>query len=489
MKHALWFVLALICLRSHGQQLQKPNVLLIMVDDLRPELGCYGKKHMVTPHIDRLAAMGQMFTRAYTNFPTCGPSRASLLSGLYPSRHRFNTWNCSQDKDTPGVVSLPMHFRNNHYQTISLGKVYNNLDDGQGSWDEVWRPVINSTEPIAWEYLSKAGKEAFESINAERLQNTKQRTSDNLPKKGFAFERPDVADNAYMDGKTTDKTIETLQQLRLNPSQPFFLTVGFYKPHWPFNAPDKYWRLYDPEKIELPKNQSFPKNAPEMMSLNQGGLRTHLGLPDKGQIPDSTAKNLLHGFYACISYIDSQVGKILNTLEYLGMDENTIVILWGDQGQVMGEHGLWVKNNSFSSSLQIPLIMKTPGRKAGQQQGQLVESIDIFPTLCELAGITKPFHLQGKSFVPVLNDVQAPGKEAVFSRAPLEAETVITQNHVYTQFYDHKKKVKASALFDLRVDPDESNNIAAESAQKEIVSELSKRLEKHLIDRDHIPLK
>ncbi len=469
-----------------GQNLQKPNILFIMVDDLRPELGCYGKAHMVTPHIDRLAKMGQLFTRAYTNYPTCGPSRASVLSGLYPSRSRFNGWNCALDEDVPGVVSLPMHFRNNHYKTISLGKVYNNLDDGKGSWDEVWRPVIASTEMIAWEYLSKSGYQAFEARNLDRRSDTRPRTSSHLPRQGFAFERPEVEDAAYMDGKTADKTIEKLQELCRNPVQPFFLSVGFYKPHWPFNAPNKYWELYDPDRIALPGNLHLPKNVPDPMRLDQGGIRAHLGIPETGPLPDSLARTLLHGFYACVSYIDSQVGKILNALEYFGMLENTIVILWGDQGQEFGEHGLWSKNKSFTTSLQIPLILKVPGKGENVRSSQLVESVDIFPTLCELAGISKPFHIQGSSFVPVLNNPAAQGKDAVFCRAPREGETIVTQTHTYTEFYDRDKKVNASVLFDLRTDPGENNNIAELPASKALVSELSEKLGRHLTARDRI---
>jgi iduronate 2-sulfatase len=482
------FFFVLFAFQSAAQVQQRPNIILIMVDDLRPELGSYGKKHMITPHIDRLAKTGQLFTRAYTNFPTCGPSRASLLSGLYPSRSRFNEWNCSQDKDVPGIVSMPMHFRNNHYKTISLGKVYNNLEDGKGSWDEIWRPVIASTEMIGWEYLSKSGIEIFEQLNMDRQSDTRGRTSNHLPQKGLAFEGPDVADNAYMDGKTSDKAIEKLQELRQNPTQPFFLTVGFYKPHWPFNAPAKYWKLYDRDQIQLPANQQTSKNTPEIMNQERAGLRTHYGIPRTGPLPDSVAKSLLHGFYASVSYVDSQVGKILNALEFFGMQENTIVILWGDQGQELGEHGIWDKNKSFSTSLQIPLIVKVPGKKANVKVSELVESIDLYPTLCELAGIAKPFHAQGRSIVPLLNATAGQTKAAVFCRAVPEGETIITQTHSYTEFYDRKKKVIARALFDLRNDPDENENIAEAPSSKAIVSELSSKLSEHIKTRDQISL-
>jgi iduronate 2-sulfatase len=483
----LVILFALPAFQSVGQVMQKPNIVLIMVDDLRPELGSYGKKHIVTPHMDRLAKTGQLFTRAYTNYPTCGPSRASLLSGLYPSRSRFNEWNCSQDKDVPGIVSMPMHFRNHNYKTISYGKVYNNLEDGKGSWDEIWRPVIASTEMIGWEYLSKDGIDTFEKLNRDRHANTKPRTSSNLPKKGFAFEGPDVPDDAYMDGKTADKTIEKLQELRQNTTQPFFLTVGFYKPHWPFNAPAKYWELYDREQIQLPSNSAPHKNAPEIMTVDRGGIRSHYGIPKSGPMPDSVAKALLHGFYASVSYVDSQIGKILNALDFFGMQDNTIVILWGDQGQEMGEHGIWDKNKNFSTSIQIPFIIKAPGKNKDIKINDLVESIDLYPTLCELSGLPKPFHVQGRSIVPLLNGT-GPGKDAVFCRATPEGETIVTPTHTYTEFYDRHKKIVARALFDLREDPDENNNIAEAPASKAIVAELSKKLSEHIKDRDQISL-
>jgi len=488
----MWLCL-LSCLFNNLVQAQtkeefqsKPNILFIMVDDLRPELGVYGKVHIKSPHIDRLGATGSLFTRAYTNYPICGPSRASLLSGIYPSQERFTLWNCSQDKDVPGVVSLPMHLRNNNYRTISLGKVYNNLDDGKGSWDEVWRPVVDSPEMIAWEYLTKEGSELFERINTSRQKDPTVRTSDYLPLYGYAYESADVPDDAYIDGKVSVKAIEKLQELKQNPAQPFFLAVGFHKPHSPFNAPKKYWDMYDHDQIQLAENDTPARDVPDILKVDRGGVRGYYGMPKQGAMPDSLARNLLHGYFACISYIDRQVGKILNALEYYGMDKNTIVIFWGDQGHQLGEHGLWDKNQCYQTSSQIPFMVKLPGKNNASIQNQLIENVDVFPTICDLTGLPKPFHLKGKSFASSLGNPTALGKEAVFVRSGLNAETIITKNHAYTEFFDHKKRLTNRVLFDLVADPLENHNVVNHPSQQAIVSELSKKLQEHLRSRDQV---
>lgn len=466
-----------------------PNILFIMVDDLRPELGAYGKSHIYSPNIDRLASRGTLFSRAYTNYPVCGPSRASLLSGIYPTQKRFTEWNCSQDQDVPGVVSLPMHLRNNNYRTISLGKVYNNLDDGKGSWDEVWRPVVDSPEIISWEYLTTEGRAMFDQLNTNRQKDPKTRTSNHLPAFGYPYESADVPDDAYIDGKVSVKAIEKLQELKQNPVQPFFLAVGFYKPHSPFNAPKRYWDMYESSQIKMPENNYPATNVPDIMKVDRGGVRGYFGVPKKGEMPDSLARMLRHGYFACISYIDQQVGKILNALEYYGMDKNTIVIFWGDQGHQLGEHGLWDKSQCYQTSSQIPFIFRLPGVDQPTIQNQLVENVDIFPTICELAGLSQPFHLKGKSLAKVLENPTVRGKDAVFTRSGLNGETIITQNHAYTEFYDYKNRLTHQVLFDLVKDPNENENVVNEADYNGIVNELSKKLRDHLKDRDQFTFK
>lgn len=467
------------------QKLQQPNVLFIMVDDLRPELGCYGQKQIISPNIDRLAKTGQLFNQAYVNYPVCGPSRAALLSGLYASKTRFNSWNCSQDEDVPGLVSLPMLFRINHYKTISVGKVYNNFEDGKGSWDEIWRPSVSTT---MWDYQTKEGIKLFEELNAADQDNITTRNNKNLPKRGLSFERADVSDVTYEDGRIANRAIENLQELT-NSSAPFFLSVGFNKPHLPFNAPIKYWDLYEEQSIKLPKNTHSSKNAPAAAMPDFGELRAYHGIPGKGPLSDSLARQLIHGYYACVSYVDSQIGRVLNELENLGLSDNTIVVLWGDHGWQLGEHALWGKGVNYKNALQIPLILRVPGKKSNVQQNGLVESVDIYPTLCDLAGLVKPFHLQGKSFVSLLDNPGMPGKDAIYSRTIWGGETIITRTHSYTAFFDKEGKLKARMLYDLRVDSSENYNIAELPENKQLIMDLHKKLSLQLIDRDKIPLK
>ncbi len=459
----------------------KPNVLFIAVDDLRPELGCYGNMQIKSPNVDRLAKTGIIFTDAYANYPVCGPSRASLLSGIYPGKSRFIGWNCSQDKDIPGIVSLPMHFRNNNYKTVSLGKVYNNFEDGKGSWDENWRPSVTTT---AWDYHSKEGIRIFEERNKDRYKDTGIRNNNNLPQRGPAYEGPDVPDITYMDARIANRAIEELQNFQ-NSSEPFFLAVGFHKPHLPFNAPKKYWDLYDDVDLKLPENYYFPKNAPDAARFNWGELRNYYGIPKAGPVDDNTAMNLIHGYYACVSYVDAQIGKVLNSLEELGLSDNTIIILWGDHGWFLGEHGFWSKHSNLRKAAHTSLIVKVPWKKSGLRTEELVEFVDIYPTLCDLAGLSLPIHLQGKSFAPLLDDPDLPWKEAIFYR--IGGETILTKTHSYTEWSDDKTgEISACMLYDLRTDPEENVNISGQSENRNLIQKLQEILHTHIKNRNNL---
>lgn len=470
--------------QNENPRLSQPNILFIMVDDLRPELGCYGKEVVNSPNIDRLARRGQLFKRAYVNYPVCGPSRAVLLSGLYASRNRFQGWNCSQDQDVPGIISLPMHFKNNGYSTVSLGKVYNNIDDGKGSWNEVWRPVKTTS---LWDYQSEEGIRIYESLNVDRAMDPRSRDNRNLPKRGLAFERVNAPDDIYEDGKIATKAVEKLQEFK-NDSKPFFMAVGFKKPHLPFNAPEKYWSHYDSMEIELPGNMYSPQDAPLESLHNYSELRAYYGIPDDGPFTASLAKELIKGYYACVSYVDAQIGRVLDGLENLGMDENTIIVLWGDHGWQLGEHDLWCKHSNFSTSLNIPFIVRIPGIDEGGVKDVLVSSVDVFPTLCDLIGLDKPFHLQGKSFASVLKSKNDSGQNYVYARSNLNGESIITQSHNYTEFYDKNGKIVSKMLYDLEQDPLENTNIAGIDANKNLIDGLSKLLAQHIENRDVIKL-
>jgi iduronate 2-sulfatase len=460
----------------------KPNVLFITVDDLRPELGCYGKTYIKSPNIDRLAKSGILFAKAYVSYPVSGPSRASLFSGIYPGNNRFIVWNCTQDKDLPGIVSLPMHFKNNNYKTVSLGKVYNNFEDGKGSWDVVWTPPETTT---IWDYQSSEGIRIFEELNTDRYNDTRNRDITNIPKPGIAYEKPDIPDIAKKDGRLANRAIEELQSFQ-SSSHPFFLAVGFSKPHLPFNAPAKYWNIYNKTQISLPSNSYFPKNAPEAAMFNFGELRNYYGIPKEGPLPDSIALALIHGYYACVSYVDAQIGKVLDALEDLGLADKTIVILCGDNGWFLGEHGFWSKHSNFERAAHVPLIVKVPWKNNGTKTEALIEFVDIYPTLCELAGLRMPFHLQGKSFVPIINNPDQLWHEAIFYKN-LNGETILTKTHAYTEWINSKTEQPiARMLYDHRVDPEENVNISELLGNQELIKSLHEKLNDHIKARDKL---
>ncbi len=449
---------------------QKPNVLFIAVDDLRPELSCYGHSQIKSPNIDKLAESGLMFTRSYCNIPVCGASRASILSGIRPNRHRFVSYDTWLDEQVPGVVSLPMHFRNNGYRTASLGKVFHHITDGKGSWSETpWFPQGD------WE-----GWQAY-VLPESKKQIARRPDGNGLS--GPSFESPDAPDHIYPDGMIALEAIRRLREYN-NSEEPFFLAVGFLKPHLPFNAPKKYWDLYDYDKIELPDYMKKPKDAPDQCMHNFGELRNYTDVPDNGSLEDEFMRKLIHGYYACVSYTDAQIGEVLNELERLGLAENTIVILWGDHGWHLGEHGLWCKHCNFEKVLHTPVIISAPGKKKNIKTDALIEYVDVYPSLCELAGISQPYHLQGKSFVPLMENPAQPWKTEIYSRW-VNGETIVTQNHTYTEWFNgDSKEAVARMLYDLNADPEETVNISEKSANEILIRNLSDKLHQHILERD-----
>ena len=386
----------------------KPNILFIAVDDLRPELNFYGANHIVSPNLDQLAAESLVFNRAYCNIPVCGASRASLLKGMRPTRHRFIDHNTRGDKDAPGVVSLPKLLKQNGYKTISNGKIYHHNDDDIEAWDEIWEV------DALWDYALPESQEIRRNTH-----------------RGLPFESAEVHDSVYRDGRLTLKVIQDLNEL-IKSKQPFFLTMGLRKPHLPFSAPKKYWDLYDRDKIELPESYIQPETTPKQAFHNFGELRQYENIPKKGDLPEDLAKELIHGYYACVSYIDSQIGLVLNELERLELDENTIVILWGDHGWNLGDHKLWCKHVTFEKALRTPLIIKVPGKTHGQKTNAITEYIDIYPSLAELVGLNVPKTVEGKSFVSIINGRTSNKDWAVCKYK--DAVTLIKGNLFYTEW-------------------------------------------------------
>jgi len=460
MKHSPLFLLALF-LATALHAADRPNILFIAIDDLRPELNCYGASQIQSPNIDRLAEQGTLFERAYVQVPVCGASRASLLSGVRPAPDRFLSYKTKLEEDLPGVSTLPQWFKENGYETRGMGKIFHH---GSDTRERSWSEWIEMKTAGNWRnYLTKENK-ALE-------------TADN-GKRGLPYEKADVPENAYRDGQIAERAIEQLGQLK-GGEKPFFLAVGFVKPHLPFNAPTKYWDMYDAADIDLADNPYQPKNAPDRAMHNFGELRHYSGIPDKGPVDDEMARKLVHGYYACVSYTDAQVGKVLTELDRLGLRENTVVILWGDHGFHLGEHGLWCKHCNFEKVMHAPLMISAPGYPRGQRTDALVEFIDIYPTLVQLAGLPLPSHLQGQSLVPLLKNQDAPWDDAAFSRW-YDGYSVITERYIFTQWINKQGQPQERMLYDLEADPGENVNIAEAPENADLVEELRQKVDASL---------
>ena len=434
-------LLVVSCFACDSEPEKPDNVLFIVVDDLRPELNCYGRTLIHSPHMDRLASGGVLFRNAYCNVPVCGASRASFLTGLRPTRDRFLTYFTYAEKDAPEAIPIPQYFKDHGYTTISNGKIFHNQDDHAQAWDINRRPNA-AGRPMDY-YLP-------ESLSADP------------DGRGKPYESAEAHDTVYNDGKIAEFAIRDLRALSQS-GKPFFMAVGFWKPHLPFNAPKKYWDLYE-GKVRLPDNNYIPENAPPVSIHNSGELRRYDGIPAEGPVSDSVARKLIHGYYACVSYVDAQIGKVLQELKNLGLDENTHVILIGDHGYNLQEHTLWCKHSNYQTSLRSPMIVKSPGAKAGSISHQYVEFLDIFPTLTDLAGLPPLDHLQGRSLAGELADPsEEPAGYAVSKFTT--GITLSTPGFAYTEWIDGDSlQTKAEMLYDHRLDHEENRNVSADPA-------------------------
>ena len=455
---------------------QKPNVLFIAVDDLRPELSCYGKDYIKSPNIDRIAKAGMVFNRAYCQQAVCSPTRSSLMTGTRPDTTKVWDLVTHFRKALPDVVTLQQNFKNNGYFVQGMGKIFHgSLDDPQ-SWSVPWQT------PKAIKYAIEANRVLDgRQYEGEPDGDQPKKSSGKPNSRGPAFEGADVPDNTFQDGKVAELAVSTLQELS-KKNEPFFLAIGFIKPHLPFVAPKKYWDLYDPATIQLAPNKFYPKDAPDY-AIRKGAneVNNYDGIPAKGAIPDDIARQLKHGYYAAVSYTDAQVGMVLDELKRLGLDKNTIVILWGDHGWKLGEHDAWAKHSNCENDANAPLILSVPGMKnAGARTDALVEFVDIYPTLSELAGLPLPSHLEGTSFKLLLDNPKRPWKTAAFSQYPrpdkggLMGYSMRTDRYRFTVWVSDKDHTKADAieLYDHQTDPQENVSIAKDPANAELVKQL-----------------
>ena len=457
------------------------NVLFVAVDDLRPELGSYGTKGILSPNIDALAARGTAFDRAYCQQAVCSPSRTSLLTGCRPDTTKVYDLQTHFRKNLPNVITLPQHFRNHGYTTFSLGKIFHGGLDDKPSWS---RPPGKARQPM---YALEANKELVAKKRAAIKGKTFRTPSARYnAMTGPAYECADVPDSTYSDGVIADEAIAALRKMK---DEPFFLAVGFLKPHLPFIAPKKYWDLYDREKIPMAANPFAPKDAPKIALTNWGELRAYHDIPRVGPLTDEETRTLKHGYYACVSYMDAQLGRVLSELDRLGLRDNTVVILWGDHGWKLGEHAMWCKHTNFEIDARVPLICSAPNQKAaGKHSTALVEFVDIYPTLCELAGLPLPEHLEGNSFAALLDNPDLSGDPTAISQYPrgnIMGYSMRTDRYRFTlwQKREAPHETVAVELYDHETDPNENANIAADPGNAKLIKELTAQLEAEIRGR------
>jgi uncharacterized sulfatase len=432
----------------------KPNVLFIAVDDMNNDLGCFGHPFVKSPSIDRLAERGVRFERAYCQFPLCSPSRSSLLTGLRPDSTRVFDLQYHFRQDLPDVVTLPQMFARNGYYVTRVGKMYhygnpgdigtNGLDD-RASWMERFNPAgrdKTALEPDIMNYTPKRGLGSAMAFLADRMGT----------------------DPEHTDGKVADQTIRLLEGYK---DKPFFIAAGFYKPHCPWVTPKKYFDLYPMDPIALPQiTAETPGDYPEL------ALASTRPWPYLGVTPDQ-ARECKRAYYAAISFVDAQIGRVLDAVDRLGLRDNTIIVFWSDHGYHLGEHGLWFKQSCFEESARVPLIISMPGQKtAGQASARPVELVDLYPTLADLANLAPPDHLEGVSLRPLIDDPRAKWNRPAYTqvqRGEDPGHSVRTERWRYTEWAFGEK---GQELYDHDNDPQELHNLAGDAKYADVVAQM-----------------
>ncbi len=458
----------------------KKNVLLIYVDDLRPELNCYGESKIVSPHIDKLAARSLVHNKAYCQVPICMPSRVSTLSGMYARSTGQGKLRRLLPKGKP---SLPGHFQANGYDTVSIGKVYHFNDDDPESSTTRYTDTFHEKRYVCDGWCS--GYQLKQNRDAVKNFRGKDKNA-----KSPLTECVDAPDSAYPDGATADKAISELKK-HSKSKKPLFLAAGFYRPHLPWVAPKKYWDLYRREEIDLAKNQYFPTGA---IGRNAWGdlchycdriVKDEAAMPSDYQagnfpvLPKNKQRELIHGYWACVSFIDAQIGRILDALDASGMAGNTVVVLVSDHGWQLGEHKLWSKCSNYEEAVRVPLLIAAPGITTGDKTDALTELVDIYPTLCELSGLSIPAHVEGISMLPLLRDPSRQWKKAAFN---IWAGSTSMRTARYRLTRYNKARPKGSRyqlpsagrheLYDYAADPAADKNLALDPKHKKLLTRL-----------------
>jgi len=459
MKRILTTALLALALVTTSAAQKKLNVLFIAVDDMNNDLGCFGHSLVKSPNIDRLAARGLRFDRAYCQFPLCNPSRASVLTGLRPDTTRVFDLRYHFRQGLPDVVTLPQMFMKSGYYVARVGKMYHygnpgdigtdGLDD-RSSWQERFNPAgrdKTALEPDIMNYTPKRGLGSSMSLLADATGT----------------------DLEHTDGKVAAQTIELLEK---HKNEPFFIGAGFYKPHCPYVTPKKYFDLYRMEQISLPP--LTPDTTTNYPALALSGYKPW---PYVG-VTTNQARECKRAYYAAISFVDAQIGRVLDAVDRLGLRDSTVIVFWSDHGYHLGEHGLWFKQSCFEESARVPLIISVPGLKtAGQASPRPVELIDLYPTLADLAGLSPPPGLQGASLRPLLFNPTAEWRRPAFTqvqRGEIPGDSVRTDRWRYTRW---DRGAKGEELYDHNNDPRELHNLAAIPQYASTVVELKTLLQ------------
>lgn len=464
---------------------ERPNVLLILVDDLKPVLGCYGDPAARTPCLDRFAAGSLRFDLAYCNQAVCAPSRFSLMLGSHSTSTGLYSLGSRLRDAVPDAVTLPQHFAGHGYRTESLGKVFHVGHGNTG--DPASFSVPHFPEKVI-EYATRHRDRSDPLTREEALFENLQLDGIRSLPRGPAFEAPDVPDDAYADGRVAAETIRRLEAAaarRRESATPFLIVAGFARPHLPFSVPRRYWDLHDPALLPVAQRHRPPEGAPTVAGKRGGEIMNYDPVPEAAPIEPDLARRLVHGYYASVSFVDAQVGRVLDELDRLDLDDSTVVVVWGDHGFHLGDHGIWTKHTNYEQANRIPLLIRAPGVTApGTSTRQPAESVDMFPTLAELAGLPAPVApqpLDGTSLVPVLRDPEARVRDHAYHAYPKRklGRAIRTERHrlvEWRNWNDPESSVEYE-LYDYEVDPLESRNLALE--QPDVLARLRVTLERH----------
>jgi len=481
---------------SSASALAAPDIVMIAIDDLRPMLGCYGDPRAKTPNIDRLAERGVVFERAYCQYAKCGVSRLSIMSGLRPDAidafggHRRKYADAFRAR-RPDAIPMGQWLKQKGYQTRSLGKIYHDGWDLAANWSE---PAFPGREAEMLEIHDEANPDG-PTVIADRW---------NCP----VLQGPDVPDEHFFAGRMTTEALRIMREH--DRAKPLFLAVGYRRPHLPFIAPKKYFDLHQPDESWLAKNPEPPTDSPVIAWFNGGGyaggarnrlglnmpnppsreqaphwngyeMRSYRGAPSQGPIDTPTQLKLIQAYAACVSYVDAQIGRLLAGLKFSGRLNDTVIVLWADHGWHLGEHSAWSKMTNFEIATRVPFIIAAPGIKPARTRN-LAELVDLYPTLCDLAGVETPGHLEGDSLLPVLKATGGQSTSTALSQHERQREKFMgralrTERYRFVAWFEKKSgQIVERELYDHQVDPLETRNLAREPTRSKIVQRLESRL-------------